>query len=331
MEKAARLEKPVRITEQVWQDGTVPVVSVFCVAFNHEKFIRDAIEGFLMQETTFPVEIFIHDDASTDCTADIVREYAAKYRKLFWTVLQTENQWSKGNHNTYFLGWVQKQRGEFIAFCEGDDYWTNPHKLQKQVELLVADSNAIGAFHQVQLKRPAVMSPENLTPINTPPLLSFEDIVCSNLRATCSMMFRRDPACTQDLLWMSGLPMGDWPLQVALATVGHWRYLSETMAVYRIHSDGVWIGLDDYERNVGVLQFYNAVESHFGARASVIVGKQRKELQAWLMSESLSRNDFRSARHHLAEYFFTSPRRFTFPSYRKRDIFRTLGSLFYGW
>lgn len=321
--------RPLRITEQKWTEGTVPIVSVFSWVFNHVDFVRESIDSILMQETMFPVEIIIHDDASTEGTTEIIREYEAKHPQLFRNIIQQENQWSQGK--SVMEPVFTAPRGEFIALTHGDDYWTDPHKLQKQVELLVADSNAIGTFHQVQLKRTGVMSPQYFTPVNTPPVLSFEDIVCSNLRATCSMMFRRDPACMQDLSWMSGLPMGDWPLQVALATVGHWRYLSETMAVYRIHGDGVWSGLDDYERNVGVLQFYNAVESHFGARAAVIVGKQRKELQAWLMSESLTRNDFRSARHHLAEYFFTSPRRFTFPSYRKKDIFRTLGSLFYAW
>ena len=88
-----RLPHPVRITEQVWPEGTVPVVSIFCITYNHEKFIREAIEGFLMQETTFPVEIFIHDDASSDATAQIVKDYAAKFSQLFKMVLQTENQY----------------------------------------------------------------------------------------------------------------------------------------------------------------------------------------------------------------------------------------------
>ena len=97
-----RLEKPVRISEQVWPDGTVPVVSIFCITYNHVNFIRDAIEGFLIQQTSFPVEIFIHDDASTDGTAEIVKKYAEKYPTLFWTVLQKENQWSKGNKRFLF-------------------------------------------------------------------------------------------------------------------------------------------------------------------------------------------------------------------------------------
>ena len=97
----------------------MPVVTIRCITYNHHNFIRHAIEGFLMQETTFPVEIIIHDDASTDGTAEIVKEYAEKQPQLFRTILQKENQYSSG-------GWpkVRKMlfsmcRGKFIALCEG--------------------------------------------------------------------------------------------------------------------------------------------------------------------------------------------------------------------
>jgi len=146
-----RLEKPMRITEQVWPEGTMPLVSICCITYNHENFIRDAIEGFLMQETTFPVEIFIHDDASTDSTAEIIKEYADQYPKLFWTVLQKDNQWSKGNRRI-LLDYHAKQRGEFIALCEGDDYWIAKNKLQNQVEILLKDPSISLVFHNAWAK-----------------------------------------------------------------------------------------------------------------------------------------------------------------------------------
>lgn len=141
----------MRLTAQVWPEGTMPLVSIWCITYNHENFIRDAIEGFLMQETTFPVEIFIHDDASTDRTAEIIKEYADKYPKLFWTVLQSENQWAKGNRRILF-DYHTKQRGEFIALCEGDDYWTAKDKLQNQVEILLKDPSINLVFHNAWAK-----------------------------------------------------------------------------------------------------------------------------------------------------------------------------------
>jgi glycosyltransferase involved in cell wall biosynthesis len=145
--KSNRLPNPVRIAEQVWPEGTEPWLSVWCIAYKHEKFIRDAIEGFLFQQTDFPVEIFVHDDASTDGTAEIIREYAAKYPKLFWTVLQKENQCSKGN-SIILYEYMALQRGKFIALCEGDDYWTDEFKLTKQVEFLEKNPGYSGVFHR---------------------------------------------------------------------------------------------------------------------------------------------------------------------------------------
>lgn len=107
------------------------IVSVLCFAYNHEKYIRQAIEGFLMQKTSFGIEILIHDDASTDKTQEIIKEYQEKYPDLVKTVLQTENQYSKGIDVCKFL--INIAKGKYIAFCEGDDYWIDERKLEKQV------------------------------------------------------------------------------------------------------------------------------------------------------------------------------------------------------
>ena len=112
------------------------MVSVCCITYNHAKYIRDAIEGFLNQKTTFLFEILIHDDASTDNTAQIIREYELQYPQLIFPIYQKENQFSKGNSNNTLKFNVPRARGKYIALCEGDDYWTDPNKLQKQVNFL---------------------------------------------------------------------------------------------------------------------------------------------------------------------------------------------------
>ncbi len=111
-----------------------PFVSICCITYNHEKYIRDAIEGFLNQKTNFPFEVLIHDDASTDGTANIIREYEAKYPQIIKPIYQTENQYSKGIDVSIFN--YSRAKGKYIALCEGDDYWTDPYKLQKQVDFL---------------------------------------------------------------------------------------------------------------------------------------------------------------------------------------------------
>jgi glycosyltransferase involved in cell wall biosynthesis len=259
--QAPWLEKPVQITEHVWPEGTVPEVSIWCITYNHVKFIRDAIEGFLMQETTFPVEIFIHDDASNDGTHNIVREYAAKYPGLFWTILQNENQWSKGNAKI-LAEYLAQQRGEYVALCEGDDFWTDPLKLQKQVTVLRENPQASGTFHAVSMRsengdllevRPSRPVVERLT---------FSDVVMHNFILTCSLVYRAS-AAQPTSPWSAGLPMGDWPLQVNLARWGDLLGIDEDMGCYRRHVGGVWTKMSKSEELNAISKFYSAVSRAF--------------------------------------------------------------------
>jgi len=233
-----RLEKPVRITEQVWPEGTVPVVSIFCITYNHEKFIRNAIEGFLMQETSFPVEIFIHDDASTDGTTEIINEYARKHPQLFWTVLQSENQYARKRF-AFFFEYLSRQRGEFIALCEGDDYWTSPHKLQRQVDLLEEKSERSLVFHMVRVSWTWNYAKDSVS--NEGELAkewTAREVIAGKSIHTCSMLYRKSmlPAIPA---WFGEVAGGDIPLQLMLGDAGLIAFVPEVWSVYRKHSGGV--------------------------------------------------------------------------------------------
>ena len=112
-------------------------VSVMCLTYNHKNFIREALDSFVMQKTTFPFEILVHDDASTDGTDDIVREYIAKYPDLVRGVFQTENQFTKTGEYPY-IHIYKLAKGEYIANCDGDDYWVDPLSLQIRVDFMDA-------------------------------------------------------------------------------------------------------------------------------------------------------------------------------------------------
>ncbi|MDR6966991.1 glycosyltransferase involved in cell wall biosynthesis [Flavobacterium arsenatis] len=113
-----------------------PLVSICSLTFNHADYIRRCLDGFLMQKCNFKFEVLIHDDASTDGTSDIIMEYQAKYPDIIKPIIQTENQWSKGIKGHNFRHNLPRAEGKYIAICEGDDYWIDPQKLQKQVDFL---------------------------------------------------------------------------------------------------------------------------------------------------------------------------------------------------
>lgn len=127
------------------------LVSIWCITYNHELYIRDAIKGFLSQKTNFIYEIIIHDDASTDKTAEIIKEYEEEYPELIHAIYQKENQYSKNQPSNRWLYDIENQncRGKYIAICEGDDYWIDPQKLQLQVDYLERHPECVMTAHNV--------------------------------------------------------------------------------------------------------------------------------------------------------------------------------------
>ncbi|MFW5450899.1 MAG: glycosyltransferase [Methylophagaceae bacterium] len=131
-----------------WKGGVSnPFVSICCATYNHEKFVEEALKGFLIQQTDFPFEILIHDDASTDGTTEIIREWQKQYPLIIKPVFQTENQFSTGKKIRQIL--VSYTKGKYIAVCDGDDYWTDPNKLQIQFNFLESNPDYVVSGHDI--------------------------------------------------------------------------------------------------------------------------------------------------------------------------------------
>jgi len=140
------LPEPILITEQEWPEGTLPLVHTRSMSFNHENYIKECIEGILMQKTTFPIQVLIHDDASTDKTAEIIHEYELKYPKLIKCYYQNENSYSQPDKHERRIKFMSWRIGKYESPCEGDDYWIDPLKLQKQVDFL-ENNEGYGMVH----------------------------------------------------------------------------------------------------------------------------------------------------------------------------------------
>ena len=161
----------------------VPLVSINCLVYNHEPYLRDCFEGFVIQKTDFPFEILVHDDASTDKSALIISEYTEKYPSLFLPIYQKENQYSKGVKVSDTFQYP-RAKGKYIALCEGDDYWTDPMKLQKQVDFLEANPEYGLVYSKVKVYK------ECLNDISSElgsEVRSLNELICSNKigRASC--------------------------------------------------------------------------------------------------------------------------------------------------
>jgi len=171
-------------------------VSICCITYNHEFFIRDAIRGFINQKTSFPFEILIHDDASTDGTAEIIKLYEEKYPDIIKPIYQKENQYSQGR-NISLVYQFPRARGKYIALCEGDDYWTDPYKLQKQVDFLEANTEygLVGTDFDILHQSTGKIERSLLKnqPMRFPIYKNLEDfLLAAGFMAPCTWLCRRE-------------------------------------------------------------------------------------------------------------------------------------------
>lgn len=248
-------------------------VTVLCLAYNHAKFIRKALDGFVMQKTNFPFEVLVHDDASTDGTADIVREYAERFPDIIKPILQTENQYSHGGAISRRFLWP-RIRGVYVASCEGDDYWVDERKLQKQADWLDAHPSSGLCFHYATVHWEDGRMPDEVFPderrFGKPPF-TFQGLLRRNFIQSSSVMYRWRLKGKEDALF-PGVKMTprDWLRHLYHAEGGEIGFIPDVMSVYRRHSGGVWWGSETrdagfYLRNgLKHLEFFRAVRELFG-------------------------------------------------------------------
>ena len=252
-------------------------VSILCIAFNHEKYIRDALEGFVNQKTDFDFEVIVHDDASTDRTADIIKEYAEKYPHLIKPILQMENQFSKRVDICREI-MFPVATGSYIATCEGDDYWIDTQKLQLQVDFLDQNPQYSACVHnsykqEMLTGKKTVLYGTQDCDLYTTHVLN-GGACCYQ---TASLMFRREAFYD----FPPFLPVfHDYPFSIHLSFLGPIRYMSRVMSVYRFgtESSSVSAARKDMRRTAEIYKYVIDLLRQVNEYTNFVYDGQIKEL-----------------------------------------------------
>lgn len=215
-----------------------PLVTIICLTYNHEAYIADALESFVMQEAPFGLEVLVHDDASTDSTAAVIREYAERYPSVIRPVFQEKNLYSQGISITRDVLYPMA-RGKYLAFCEGDDYWTDRRKLAKQVASLEAHPECDICAHASAVTKNGEFKAYNAAAAGNK-LIPVEKVIIGggNFVETSSILCRAE-TCMRRTPFRDVL-VNDYTLQIQGALRGGMIWLADCMSVYRKELPGSW-------------------------------------------------------------------------------------------
>jgi glycosyltransferase involved in cell wall biosynthesis len=236
-------------------------LSVRVIAFNQARFIAQALDGVLAQRVDFEHEVVVGDDGSTDGTREILLDYQRRHPGRIRVLLADENHGGRWN----FMRTLRACRGQYVALLDGDDYWTAPDKLRRQVEFLDAHPDHAISFHDaLVVYEDGRREPHPHCDPTQPASSSLEDLLHGNFIPACSVVFRRD---ARELpAWFARVPAGDWPLHILNARQGKVGYLAEIMSVYRIHPQSLTrtFRLSEYLR--GTAMMLQSVDAELGGR-----------------------------------------------------------------
>src|ERR1051325_5836521 len=222
-----------------------PKVSILVTTYNQEHLISQAVNSILSQEVNFAYEIVIGEDASTDRTREIVVELGKQHPDKIRVLLRNPEEANRDRHiglagKINYLTALRECRGEYIAILDGDDYFTSPHKLQRQVDFLDTHPECVICFHNVAaIYGDGATGPETLCSPDRQKITDVEELLWGNFIPACSIMYRREPLL-EIPDWFLTAKMGDWPLNILKAQHGKIGYLDEVMSADRVRAAGIW-------------------------------------------------------------------------------------------
>jgi len=258
----------------------LPLVSISCITYNQAAFICSCFDGFLSQITNFEFEILVHDDASTDGTKQIIEDYTAKYPNLFFPIYQSENQYSKGLRGIMVRFNFPRARGKYIALCEGDDYWIDPYKLQKQVDFLESNPDYglvhTSCQHTVKKRQKIHQNPELVSSGSVFKNLLSHDFYISTL----TVCVRKDLILEWHKILENEMikrewKMGDYPLWLEGSLHTKFGFIPDITAQYRILDESLTHSKDINKK----FEFFESVfniKNYFIERENVDPYTQKK-------------------------------------------------------
>lgn len=265
------LSIPTPVTEQVWPEGTLPIVAVNVNTYNHCQFIRDCIEGIIMQKTTFPVRVLIFDDCSTDGTREIVQEYEAKYPHLITGFYPKENTFRKPNRSEALKPRkIIRDTALYIAVCEGDDYWVDPLKLQKQVDFLDKNSDynfSVGRVKTIDEEGQIRDIHEFANP-NIRSTYTLSDYITYRFSQTSTFLYRnnfRKPS------FFTNAFSGDQAIVIAGSKDKKIYYHKDVFSHYRINKNSVSFTVDPAKKYMKMVEFWHNVNTYTNKKHSFSV------------------------------------------------------------
>lgn len=267
LESYLPLTLPVAIKNQVWPKGVKPVVAVRVLTFNHENYIRECLDGILMQETTFPVRIVIFEDCSKDTTAEIIKEYQNKYPYIIYAFCQEENTYQKPTRQKALQPYFDSSNeAKYIAYCDGDDFWVDPKKLQKQVEYLEQNPKAYITYHnatQIDHDHSKILKKDLLRKSHQKNYTA-EDLLKGHGHLPTLTWVLRSGQRPQVRNFSHSIN-GDRMTLVSIGMIGgEAHYVAGiTNAVYRHHVGGVWSQIGETKQMIEQLNTRMILARHF--------------------------------------------------------------------
>jgi glycosyltransferase involved in cell wall biosynthesis len=248
-------------------------VSICMITYGHEKYIRQAIEGILMQKCDFEIELIISNDSSPDSTHTIIQNIFENHPKKE-CIKYFGHDKNLGMMPNFIFG-LEQCSGKYIGVCEGDDYWTDPLKLQKQVDFLEANPDYVICYHKVKVLQNGILKEDTITQ-EVPETTTIKDLAKGNYIHTCSVVFKNNLFEKFPEYFLKS-PVGDYFLHMLNARYGKIKFLDEYMGVYRLHETSVWSSKTQIKREQIWREFLTNIRKNFDKEVQEILDNQLKQ------------------------------------------------------